>query len=56
MITPVEKAIYGPPPMNSYGFRLIDSMVKGDSRGFAKQIGFSAMSREADTWRRSMGI
>jgi hypothetical protein len=40
----------------SYGFRLIDSMAKGDSRGFAKQLGFSAMSREADTWRRSMGI
>src|SRR5919108_6158892 len=29
----------------SYGFRLIDSILKGDSRGFAKQISLSAMSR-----------
>ena len=32
----------------SYGFRLIDSTLKGVSRGFAEQIGWSAMSRRAD--------
>src|SRR3974377_1828294 len=32
--------------LQSYGFRLIDSTRKEDSRGFAKQIGWSAMSRE----------
>src|SRR4029077_6899194 len=32
-----------------YDFRLIDSMLKGDSRGLAKQIGLSAMSRGIGT-------
>jgi hypothetical protein len=38
----------------SYGFRLIDSMMKGDSRRGAKQLAWRAMSREADhgnSWR-----
>ena len=37
-----------------YGFRLIDSMMKGDSRRGAKQLAWRAMSREADhgnSWR-----
>jgi hypothetical protein len=31
----------------SYGFRLVDSTLKGDSRGLARHIGLRAMSRES---------
>jgi len=38
----------------SYGFRLIDSTMKGDSRVLAKQIVWSAMSRGILTHRDSL--
>src|SRR5208337_2917438 len=39
---------------SSYGFRLIDSTLQGDSRGLAKQIGWIAMSR--GDWTHGDGL